>query len=241
MGIIGWIAYACFEIALHGFVRSKVVCSDRRFVCENSFKPYRYLSLMWLLSSGWSAAHVYKKGMCKQARAQYIKCCNGWNLGISLVFFTYSITLCLLEPLVALGFPWLKFWVALCFWRFISRSVEITWAFTKDAIRNPIYRTDRSTLNKYDRLKLALFSYVEILLYSAAFYALLYRLEEGMDSLQAMYQAITASLSIGTLTNVGPYVKALDSGYWMWLPFVQVIATLSLVVLSLAMYASRKH
>lgn len=237
LAVVGWLVHLCIEWAVHGWARAKAVCPHQCIGgCTRSFRPAcrpgaHYV--MWLFSSGWAAAHLYKGGLCKPARAQYVICCNFLNIIISLAF-------CVVSLLLPSSMPWLAFWLALCFWRFISRSVEVTRAFTEDALRNPRHSPDRSALHKYARLRLALRSYLEIFLYSAAFYAVLYRLAEELEGAKAMYQALMASFSIGTLTNVGPYVEALNSGYWSWLPFVQVIATLSLVVLSLAMYTSRK-
>jgi hypothetical protein len=79
-------------------------------------------------------------------------------------------------------------------------------------------------------MKLAIRSYLEIFLFSAALYAVL------SPSLQGISQSILASLYVGTLTNV-PFVA--DKLCVPHIVFLQIFATLSLVLLSIAGYLGK--
>jgi len=120
-------------------------------------------------------------------------------------------------------------------YRFISRNLEIILAFGLDVFD----KTPKSNLNKFQRLKLAIYSYFEIYVYSISFYMMLIYDDNHTQFL--ILKSIQMSLSVGTLTNVA-YSQGSPSGLDSWLqlfPFIQVFATLSLVVLSLSMYVSR--
>lgn len=112
--------------------------------------------------------------------------------------------------------------------RFCSRSIEIAQAFYKDTTQKCTNRN--SSLDKYDRIKLAMISYVEIYIYSAPAYLFLC----GNN----IKDAITLSLNVGSLTNVGMAFSAC-SDFLNIIVFVQVFTTMILVILSLASYISR--
>lgn len=113
--------------------------------------------------------------------------------------------------------------------RYISRTTEIGYAFGRD-VMTPI--ENRSGLEKHARLGLALRSYVELFLLAMPVYLLC------VPHYGTVLKALTLSLSVGTLTNVG-YGLPEHHGFRALLVFPQVIATLSLVLLSLASYISR--
>lgn len=144
-----------------------------------------------------------------------------------------SVTLCVLVFLLASfsATSWtfsLILLVAIV--RFVSRSFEITYAFGRDVLQDSVTTT---RLTKYERIKLALISYIEIFSYSAAAYLLLPTVAGPAD-------AITLSLNVGTLTNVGYAFSKPDAPLIVNIVFIQVFTTLSLVVLSLASYLSRE-
>jgi len=157
----------------------------------------------------------------------YVQTNNKLNFWVSLAFTAALFCLytpidqsVLLELLLAMGVI-----------RFISRSFEITYAFGRDVLQNS---TSATGLNKFERVRLALVSYAEIFVYSAAAYLSLPKVDGRLD-------ALTVSLSVGTLTNVGFAFPNKDFLSWRILVFVQVFTTLSLVVLSLASYLSRQE
>lgn len=113
--------------------------------------------------------------------------------------------------------------------RFVSRSYEITYAFGSDVV---VPKASTTGLTKYERIQLALVSYVEIYLYSAAAYL-------ALPSVKDPTSAIILSLNVGTLTNVGFAFSQPNAPFEVNLVFIQVVTTLSLVVLSLAAYLAR--
>lgn len=113
--------------------------------------------------------------------------------------------------------------------RYISRTAEISYAFGRDVITPTV---NRSGLDKHARLALALRSYVELFLLAMPVYLLC------IPHYDTLLNALTLSLSVGTLTNVG-YGLPEHHGFRALLVFPQVFATLSLVLLSLASYISR--
>ena len=125
----------------------------------------------------------------------------------------------------------LKLLLAVAIFRFISRSFEITYAFGCDVLQKSASTTG---LNKLERIKLALVSYSEIFFYSAAAYLVL-------PSINSPLEAITLSLNVGTLTNVGFAFPDRNALLCYNMAFIQVVTTLSLVVLSLASYLSREE
>jgi hypothetical protein len=115
--------------------------------------------------------------------------------------------------------------------RLVSRSFEIAYAFGLDVLQ----KSENTTgLDKFERIKLALVSYVEIFVYSAAAYL-------ALPTTKSPLEAITLSLNVGTLTNVGFAFPDRASLLCHNIVFIQVFTTLSLVVLSLASYLSREE
>lgn len=157
--------------------------------------------------------------------ADFVKKNNTYNLALSLclaliAFFSFDI----LNHEIVFNFAY-----SIVAIRFISRSGEIGYAFYRDAIQSTKSFTN---LDKYDRIKLALKSYVEIYIYSAPVYLLL----PNMDTIKA----ITLSLNVGSLTNVGMAFSE-DTSAVNLTVFIQVFTTLCLVILSLASYISRPN
>lgn len=115
--------------------------------------------------------------------------------------------------------------------RFFSRSYEITFAFGSDVLQTANSSTG---LRKEERVRLAMLSYLEIYFYAAAAYT-------ALPAVSNAGQALTLALNVGTLTNVGFVYSLSPASFWLNIVFVQVLATLSLVVLSLAAYLGRKR
>ena len=119
------------------------------------------------------------------------------------------------------------FWAWLCVFRMVSRSLEISIAFARDILAE---RKNDSGLGKFGRIRLALTSYLEIYLFSAAVYL-------GLGTAKSIFDALRLSAGVGTLANasdiVGGDLVLAAAGY------LQIFSTLSLVVLSFAAYVSR--
>lgn len=105
-----------------------------------------------------------------------------------------------------------------------------SYAFGKDVIQRAV---NRSGLSKYTRIQLAFRSYIELFVLAAPVYY--------VNEITAhWWHAITLSLSVGTMTNIG-YAFPECHSILANLVFFQVFATLSLVLLSLAFYVSREE
>lgn len=152
---------------------------------------------------------------------------NAFNVYVSGVL----AVLCLVTVLLDRSSSLFQLLSAMAVIRMLSRSYEIAYAFGRDVLQEEKPATG---LKKNERVRLALLSYLEIFLYSAAAYTCLPTVGHALD-------AITLALSVGTLTNIGYAFAAQDVPFVINLVFVQVITTLSLVVLSLASYLSRSE
>ncbi len=200
-----------------------------------SFLPKWTKGKEWtiLVSSGYWLARYYKKrlssfptGRKKHLLRQYIKRNNLCNLIVSSIITFLSFHLIKED---GLGCFFISFISAFVLFRFISRAFEIAYAFSNDVMS---YNKNRSGLCKERRIQLAIRSYVELYILSAPVYY-------AFDLACTKVGALTLSLSVGSFTNVG---AAFPTGYSYAsnLVFIQVFSTLSLVVLSLALYISRK-
>lgn len=161
------------------------------------------------------------------SRKKFVTHNNQFNLWFSLGFCLTTLTTVNSYPASYFS----KLILCLAVIRFISRSIEITYAFVKDAFQ-PSSDTSATNLTSNERIKLAAKSYVEIYFFSAPPYLIL---TKCLDP----WSAISLSLNVGTLTNVGlaftDPCKALEAN----IVFFQVFTTLSLVVFSFAMYLAR--
>lgn len=176
----------------------------------------------------------YGKIRRKRELAKFIKASNCWNLILS--FFLLCITLFLQANNLLLDL-----FKAFVMWRYISRSFEITIAFSKDILTSE----SASSLDNHARMKLAIRSYFEIFIYSSAFYSAF-----SCDML-TIFEPVLISLFVGTLTNLSGAIDSLtqccilsnDSTSWIFLlrcsVYIQVFATLSLIFFGFAGYLSR--
>lgn len=168
--------------------------------------------------------------------AIFIKNSNHLNFIVSLVlyvvllFTTINFPRIDNEPLEILAF--------VIMWRYISRSVEIAFAFGRD-ILSP---DSSSNLDNHERMWIAIKSYFEIFIYSAAFYSAF------SCKVDTIFEPILTSLFVGTLTNISGALELLihcceyDLSYKSLLllsVYLQVFATLSLIFFGFAGYLGR--
>lgn len=182
-----------------------------------------------IMSPGYLFSRYYKNkidGLEKSIRSKilnrYLKILNKINLHVSFVISSFFLV----------SFSYLESHIYLLLsgfitFRCISRMLEIILSFTNDVLS----KINRSNLTKQDRIKLAAYSYIEMFFIMAPIYII-----NGTAPNSLI--AISMSLSVGTLTNIGLVVTN-NSAVYANIAFVQVIATMSLVVFSLAMYLSR--
>jgi len=184
-----------------------------------------------LVSPGYWLAHCLKNRIdCfpahrrMYARRRFIVANNKHNLYVTAVLCIFAL---LPQQQTCSPFYVQLIW-ALVTVRYISRTFEIGFAFGNDVIKRP---QNRSGLCKFTRIRLALRSYVELFVLSAPVYY-------AHCLMPDQFKSVILSLSVGTLTNIG-YAFPQDHTPLAILVFLQVVATLSLVLLSLAIYVSR--
>ncbi|WP_146047138.1 hypothetical protein [Aeromonas bestiarum] len=173
----------------------------------------------------------FNKRLQKNSKAIFLKSANNKNLVTSaVIFLIVSIVGLLKNEIECQSFEFIT-QTALFFvlTRTLSRSVEVIYAFTNDAIESE--NTNSSSLNKYDRVKLALNSYVENILNFSAVY---YLLQKEYVNVQG---AFFSSIGRSTISNLDLEHKDVLLSF---VAYGQVITTLTLVVLSLAIYVGRK-
>ncbi len=219
---IGIISYGVLEWSLH-FVTLK----ERKF-------SFSWKRLLAILSIGYAFADYCKEEKNLNLKS-FIERCNHWNFIVSLILMVCSFLILRYSESQNL----MLLIQTINGYRFISRSFEIIFAFSFDVLRKSENENGKSGLNKFERLQLAVISYFEIYIYSISFYLSIIT-QNNFDFNTLILKSIQMSLSVGTLTNVAfSQDEKLLSNWLQLLPFVQVIATLSLVVLSLAIYVSR--
>ncbi len=215
--VAGFLIYTALELFLRGSVL--VYFTRLKYASWKLVTPH----ILMIVTPGYWIARNCKLS-CEadsdspELRTKLISNFNLWNLvvsgGILLIVLTARSE----------GYYLLDIVTSVVAWRFVSRSFEIAIAFGKDITTS----SRKSTLDNGDRMGLALRSYLEIFVYSAAFYACFSSKWTGVG------QPFLDSLYVGTLTNVSEVAKSLDlSPHWV---FIQVFATLSLIILSIAGY-----
>jgi hypothetical protein len=223
--IYSYIAYMVFECSFREKLFKRACRRD--LLQESTWKKGKE---HWLfLSPGYWFARYYKnkiKLLCPDAEANlrksYLKSMNVWNLWTTIVI---SVTYLVLVDYDVVSIQVLSGFII---FRFFSRMLEVSYAFISDVLSYE----NRSNLSKHERIRLASSSYIELFFLSAPVYLILNLV---CDSLTAL----TASLSVGTLTNVGFLVQD-GASTFVNVAFVQVLVTMSLVIFSLAMYLSRE-
>lgn len=200
---------------------------------ETPFLPKWKTGQEWtiLISPGYWLAHCFKnridyfpKHRRMHERRRFIVANNKHNLYITIALCIFA----LLPQQQAFPPHLVQLIWALVTLRFISRTFEIGYAFGNDVIKRP---QNRSGLSRFSRIRLALRSYVELFFLSTPVYY-----AHGL--MPDQFKAMILSLSVGTLTNIGYAFSECHTPLAI-LVFLQVISTLSLVLLSLAIYVSR--
>lgn len=217
----------------------------------NIYPPFDYY-LNWgfkiILSPGLLASENCKKLIekdfslergRKERLAKFIKTSNCWNIIFSLFLLFTCIALSFLE--IQANNSLFELFKGFVMWRYISRSFEIAIAFSQDILTSE----SKSSLDNHARMKLAIRSYFEIFIYSAAFYSAF------SCDMPTIFEPVLTSLFVGTLTNVSGGIDLLvqccifsyDSEFWILLlrcsVYIQVFATLSLIFFGFAGYLSR--
>lgn len=127
------------------------------------------------------------------------------------------------------------------FWaiRVVSRSFEIIIAFVRDVIDN---NKKTSDIKSNERIKLAIFSYFEIIIIYAGFYFLLIGHTQPGNPVNIFFY-IYKSIGISTLTNVDYswYSKFKETVMADLFKMLQLFTSISLLYFALAKYISSKE
>lgn len=169
-----------------------------------------------------------EKEVIKQLKKELLTSYNFWNFNISLI-------LVLLITLGNLSYSWLTL---LLIFRTVSRSFEIIISFTLDIMEKE--RT--SNLQSVGRLKLAIISYIElIILYTGSYAFFGYSPIKEVFDYQNLFNNFI--LSIGNITftdvNFSYYFKEgtfYDLGEVKYLFILQVVTGFVLVIFAIASY-----
>lgn len=217
--LFAFLMYVAFELLFRGAVL--LHNSGKR--CISWALIFPRLSLV--LSPGYWAANNCKLAIPTENRGErlsrMIENSNLWNIAISAALLLAALSIRMD------GYALHELFSAFILWRYISRSNEIAYSFASDVTSE----SSNSNLDNHSRMKLAIRSYIEIFIYSAAFYS------AYLCSISSATTPIVSSLYVGTITNVSDVARNLSIPEYF--VFFQVFATFSLVLLSIAGYLGR--
>lgn len=226
---IGFILSVILDYLVKSLAISSLGSLDNRKVIVKYNVLWIFLSSGYFLSKVFKDSIKYKNRVFrlkqeKAARAKFISNANKYNLWASSVVLAF-ITLFSLTDYLSLYINVRNILIWFVVFRVVSRCVEIVYAFTNDVIKNK--ESNSSTLTKYDRIKLALNSYVESIINFSVVYYFFDKASIG--------DAVLTSLGRSTISNLNLSGCRLEQ----FLAYGQVLTSLILVVLSLAIYVSR--
>jgi len=193
-----------------------------------------------LISPGYYLARLFKNSILfkgensyknkKVQRAIFIENSNLYNCYASVTLLT---VLMLVELSVSSGnnpnLAFLDFLKAIVIFRVTSRCFEIIYAFSKDVLSAP--SRSRSALTKYKRIKLAISSYFENMTNFACVYFFI--------GSSGFVSSVLDSIGRSTISNIG--IDECTPKIMQLFIYSQVVTSLTLVVLSLALYVGREQ
>lgn len=212
--VIAIILYWPFAFLVHLIVYKYVKPVCIHYVGK---KPkLEYLGL--IISPDFFFAKCFKDTIfCKAPKSDYITFSNWANILITsiIVFAILFIPKTFLMQIHWAIVPFILY-------RLISRVCEITYAFYKDVTKD---EQKQSSLTPYQRISLAIHSYFEIIL----MYSLVYHLVFNINFLESLLFSSMVSTFVFDF-------KCCDSLEYKYLVMTQVLASLNLIILSIAVY-----
>lgn len=237
--ILAYISNLFLALILHFLAFYRGTYSKADILVTKFFKlPKNIKEIVYFLLSPdyYSAASIKNNTLLKINKHYYgnfIEKSNLYNFIISLVF---SISMFSLIEYLQLHLVFL-----VLFWsiRVVSRSFEIIIAFVRDVIDN---NQKSSDIKSAERIKLAIFSYFEIIIIYAGIYFLLsdHTQNHNIDNL---FFYFINSIGVSTLTNVGYfcYNEFIEKSTLYFFKMLQLFTSISLLYFALAKYISSKE
>lgn len=217
--IVRWVHLCCYvEIPFNVILKTSIEKLGKLY------SPDYYTASIFKSLSGYNKNKI----VANYYQTIYVKTWNKINIYVSIFYYFILLVAFSNNYYFSLLFGF-------SFVRFFSRCSEISIAFFHDVINKPeesIYKRN-TFLTKYERMRLAAVSYVEIYFLSAAMYLTI------KPSSENCLNSIVDSLSVGSLTNVGRVVSGPSTSVDVYV-FVQVFTTLVLIIMSLAVYVGRE-
>jgi hypothetical protein len=180
---------------------------------------------------------IYKS----QAKAKLIQYFNWINLSVSLTFASFIVLIFNSNYINGYDdYGMIKILLIFVFIRSFSRSFEIIYAFIEDvATKEGDKKT--TTLDRYDRLSLAITSYIEIFISYSIFYYLWAIIFKGNKKIMFLDKLIK-SIGIMSFTDVDFYNKMSVSHIHVFLYntalALQIITSMVLIIFAIASYLS---
>lgn len=188
--LLAYLLYSLFSIFFHSF--------------KSSTKPLNLnlnLNIKYLFSPSYFFAKLYKQNLSREDKTNLLKFWNHLNFVFTVIFSILLFTIGLLQfNIFYIDLKKFKFILLFItfFWgiRCISRSLEIIFAFFKDITTDE----NNSNLSKYDRIKLATISYLEVILNFGILYFLIFN---SVSDTMIFYSEITSLIATNIPKN--PY------------------------------------
>ena len=156
----------------------------------------------------------------KDKRKDYIFVANKLNIIVSSFLFWGVFCFPLVE--------WIQF---LLMARIISRSFEIIISFGKDVITKNGIENKKSSTNRFERIQLAIFSLLEIVVLNAGLY---YSFSPDLPDTAAMINSIITSFGVSLLVAVDIDKGTKINSFVMF----QALTSFTLIVFAIASYLS---
>ncbi len=249
--IVGYIINFIFSFVIHNLMGKSTGTFSSRY--KTAKIDFLQLLLFTLLSPDYIFAHLYKMRHdnkvtgnleeYKIKRKNYIKQMNTLNLILSIVI-AVVVGICFKEVRACLrtNLDFFSFFIGFVIFRIISRSIEIIIAFGTD-VTSDSSKSKSSSLSKNERIKLAIKSYFDIIVMYFPVYFLFQSCVKKcccfsyycccLES-QGFCESVLKSFGVSTLSNAG----FKDYVFVDTFIILQVLTTITLVSLSIAIYVS---
>lgn len=208
--------YLFFPLLVH-LTTNKLTAKGEPFINSN------HSSFIWVFVSPDYFWADKIKPADKDKRKNYIFVANKLNIIVSSFLFWGVFCFPLVE--------WIQFFLIA---RIISRSFEIIISFGKDVITKNGIENKKSSTNRFERIQLAIFSLLEIVVLNAGLY---YSFSSDLPDAAAMIKSIITSFGVSLLVAVDIDKSTMISFFRMF----QALTSFTLIVFAIASYLSNEN